>query len=202
MTADIREVLLATIRGRLLDDDAHIVRLEYDVVDRHYQSIAEHAMDAALARGVALGDVYREATAELARILDFETDDCGLFEPSIDHLGDVAFEQLAGDETPSLLRGGLTVNGLRRAQTLRVLNMLVNRIELRAARRVHTALLARTRERGLSPDTTFVGDVLDEGERLEIYTAGLYGDGEELSARPPDRDLDQRSPGNRQEGAK
>jgi hypothetical protein len=54
---DVREVLLVTIRGRLLDDD--VDRLRGGASDRRrLESVAEQALDAALARGATLAEVY------------------------------------------------------------------------------------------------------------------------------------------------
>jgi hypothetical protein len=178
-TADVREVILATIRERLLDD-GEILRTDADDDERHMRSIAEHALDAALARGASLHDVHAAAAAELARThvegyqdQTFDPDGSGMFDPSIDHLADLPFKTL-GLEPPEPDAPERTLNDLRRSQTLRLVYMLVNKIGTRAFLRVRDVWVARVRELGL--DDAPLGEMVDARERAALFTAGLYGE--------------------------
>jgi hypothetical protein len=53
VNVDIREVLMTTIRARVLELDAHTLR-SGNALELHLVSVAEHALDAALAREAEL----------------------------------------------------------------------------------------------------------------------------------------------------
>ncbi len=179
--ADTREVILATIRQRLLDDDAHVVRLDDASYDRHVDSIAEHALDAAIARGSRLADVHDAARAEVActplpgSTVDLDPDGPSPFNEKLDPVADLPFEQI-GLVPPFPDAPERTLNDLRRSMTVRLLSMLTITIDARASRAVIDVFTARARELGLvNPQ---LGDVMDSHERVALFTAGLYGEEE------------------------
>jgi hypothetical protein len=184
MNADTREVVLATIRGRLLDDDAEVLRLDPDDADRHTWSIVEHALDAALARGASLQEVHATAAVEVNAIdvegmesPDVPPDGAGLFREELDTLADEPLDNLGFNRPDESAR---TLNELRREQTARVLYMLVSKLAARAQLRVRDAYFARLD--AIAPEDAPLGSLIDRRERLALFHAGLYGDPEESPA--------------------
>jgi hypothetical protein len=179
--ADVREVVLATIRARLLDDDVHTLRYDEDEHDRHTWSIAEHALDAARARGADLPDVFVAVATELERLGHerYDPEHHGLFHPGLDHLADLPFEQIGFEPPVGLIHQECTLSDLRRSQTARLLYLLTLTLADRAFQRVRRTYVARLAEHDLDGTTTAVGQVIGRDERVALFTAGLYGDDEE-----------------------
>jgi hypothetical protein len=179
--ADVREVILATIRGRLLDDDLYMLR-RGEAREVHTRSIAEHALDAARARGASLRVITSTADSEQASIhvsgMDlgpvFDRD--GPFCPALDEYpADVPVERLFGDDVPVAVRG-MTIDEVRRSCALGALDLLVDKLLARAYFRVFDTFEARRHSRELEPETATVGDLIGDDERIALFTAGLYGE--------------------------
>jgi hypothetical protein len=154
VNVDVREVLLATIRDRLLDDFNRVRRGADE--RRLFVSIAEQALAAALARGATLEDVCRIAYAELE----------GADVPEMEWMPDDPRPLFADAELDD------TLEEARRAGTLEVLGVLTLKLRGRAFSSLLACVRERIRERGLD-EWTAIGEVVGPREQVELFTAGI-----------------------------